>query len=145
MEEDWRIDSSPASLGAYRDVVSNALYGGTDPAPTNATRSKATVRALQVAPSRAIVSGRRTAVHRAKVVYRLSHRARVQIAVRDRRGGLARPGATVTLDPRRSGRIRLSRLVGARRLHRGSYRVVARAMDRSGSQSRPRRVRFRVV
>jgi beta-mannanase len=146
MEEDWRVDSSQASVEAYRDVVSNTLYGGTDPAPTSAPT---TVRALQVAPSRAIVASgatrRGTAVRRAKVVYRLSHRARVQIAVRDRRGGSARPGATVTLDPRRSGRIRLSKLVGGRRLHRGSYRVVARAIDHNGNRSRPRRVRFRVV
>ena len=145
MEEDWRIDSSQASLEAYRDVVSNELYGGTDPAPTNATSAKATVRALQMAPSRGTVSRREAAVHRAKIVYRLSHRARVQIAVRARRGGSARPGAIVTLDPRRSGRVRLSKLVGGRRLHRGGYRIVARAIDHSGNRSRPRRVSFRVV
>lgn len=27
-EEDWRIDSSPASLQAYREVVASSLYGG---------------------------------------------------------------------------------------------------------------------
>ena len=89
MEQDWRVDSSQASLEAYRDVVSSSLYGGTDPAPARA--AKATVRALQMAPSRGTVSRRGAAVHRAKVVYRLSHRARVQIAVRGRRGGSARP------------------------------------------------------
>lgn len=32
-EEDWRINSSTASLAAYREVVANELYGGTEPAP----------------------------------------------------------------------------------------------------------------
>jgi beta-mannanase len=147
MEEDWRLESSQASLQAYRDVVSNSLYGGTDPAPAGAAKTKATVRALQVAPSRAIraggAGGRETAAHRAKVVYRLSRRAGVQITLRGRRGMAA---ARVTLgDPRRRGRIRLSRLVRGPRIQRGSYRVVARAIDGSGIRSKPRRVRFRVV
>lgn len=149
MEQDWRIDSSRASLEAYRAVVSNSLYGGPDPAPT-ATKSKATVLALQVAPSRAIVAGgvgrRGTAAPRAKVVYRLSRRATVQIAVHVRRGGSVKPAATVTIGrPTRNGRIRLSKLMGGRRMHRGSYRVVARAIDRGGTRSKPRQVRFRVV
>jgi hypothetical protein len=136
MEQDWRIDSSRSSLEAYRDVVSSSLYGGPDPVPS-VTKSKATVRRLQVTPSKAIA-----ATHRAKVVYRLSRRARVRIAVR---GGSVRRRAAATLDPRRGGRIRLSKLMGGRRIHRGSYRIVARAIDRSGARSKPRKVSFRVV
>src|SRR4029079_789672 len=72
MEQDWRVDSSPGSLDAYRDVVSSSVYGGPDPAPSVAKRS-ATVRKLQVAPSAAVAAKRR-----ANVVYRLSRRARIQ-------------------------------------------------------------------
>ena len=38
MEQDWRVDSSQASLDAYRDVASSSLYGGPDPAPSVAKR-----------------------------------------------------------------------------------------------------------
>ncbi len=141
MEQDWRVDSSRASLEAYRDVVSSSLYGGVDPAPSTAARKNATVRALRVTPSRAIQT-----TGRAKVVYRLSRRARVQVALRDRRGDPVKRGATLTIGhPKRSGRIRLSTLIRGRRMHRGSYRVVARAIDGSGARSKRRQVRFRVV
>lgn len=148
MEQDWRVDSSPASLRAYRDVVSSSLYGGADPAPSFPAQTK--VRALRLTPSTTIrASGagkRRAAGSRAKVVYRLSRRARVKIAVHDRGSGSAKPARTVTVrHPRRSGRIRLSTLVRGHRMRRGSYRLVATAIDRHGVQSRPRQVRFRVV
>ncbi len=140
MEQDWRVDSSPASLRAFRDVVSSSLYGGANPAPPVPVQTK--VRALRLTPSTTI----RAKASRAKVVYRLSRRARVRIAVHKRGRGTANPARTVTIrHPRRSGRIRLSTLVRGHRMHRGSYRVVARAIDRHGARSRPRQVRFRVV
>jgi Glycosyl hydrolase family 26 len=145
MEQDWRVDSSPASLRAYRDVVSNSLYGGADPAPSFPARTK--VRALRLTPSTTIrASAPRAGASRAKVIYRLSRRARVRIAVHGRRGGPAKFARIVTIrHPRRSGRIRLSTLVRGHRMHRGSYRIVARAIDRHGARSRPRQARFRVV
>ena len=136
MEQDWRVDSSQGSLDAYRDVVSSSIYGGPDPAPTVAKR-RATVQKLQVAPSAAVA-----ATHRAKVVYQLSKRARVQVSLSGRHA----TAATVKVErTTRSGRIRLSKLSSGRRLHRGRYRLVARAVDRTGALSAPRRVRFRVA
>jgi beta-mannanase len=135
MEENWTVDSSNASLNAYRDVVSSSLYGGPDPAPTTSTTSPK-VKALRVTPS-----GRSRAALRAKVVYRLSRRARVRIALH---GPAATRDVTVA-HPTQGGRIRLSSLIRGRRVHRGSYRVVARAMDPSGHHSQPKRVRFRVA
>jgi beta-mannanase len=135
MEQDWRVDSSQASLAAYRDVVSNSIYGGPDPAPSVAKR-RAKVQKLRVSPSAAVA-----ATHRAKVVYRLSRRARVQVSLSGRR---AKPSTVKIGEPSRSGRIRLRKLAGGRRLHRGSYRLVARAIDRTGALSAPRRIRFRV-
>ncbi len=139
MEQDWRVNSSDASLRAFRTVVSSSLYGGPDPAPTF-EKKKATVRALQVTPSRAIATNAR----RAKVAYRLSRSAGVRITVHA--GQRAKKVASVTIrHARRSGRVRFSKLVGGHRLHRGNYRAVARAIDRSGAKSKPRRTRFRIV
>jgi beta-mannanase len=145
MEEDWRLDSSQSSLQAYRDVVSNSLYGGPDPAPSTATNLSAKVQNLRVTPSKAIAAHPRrpSAALRAKVVYRLSRRASVRIALRGSRKGSAK---TLTVDhPTRSGRVQLSKLMSPRRMRRGSYHVVARAIDRSGARSKPRQVGFRIV
>ena len=142
MEQDWRVNSSNASLQAYRDVVSSSLYGGTDPAPVDLTKRTATVQNLRVTPSR--FAGARTTASRARVAYRLSRRARVKISVRDARGHAAKPAVTIA-QPTRSGRIALSKLVGTRRLRHGSYRVVARAVDRNGTRSASRQARFRII
>ncbi len=137
MEQDWRVDSSPASLRAYRDVVASSLYGGPEPAPALAP-SPPTVRGLRVSPSGALASTRR-----AKVVYRLSRRARVRISVHGRHAATTAP---VTIaQPARGGRVRLSSLLGGDRVRRGAYRVVARAIRPGGKLSAPRRVRFRVI
>ena len=144
MEQDWRVDSSQASLEAFRSVVSSSVYGGSDPAPTAAEPPSPEMKALRVTPSGAMAHvARPRAALRAKVVYRLSHRARVRIALRGGRRGSAK---TVTMEhPTRGGRIRLSNLIRGRRVHRGSYRVVARAIDSRGARSKPKQVRFRVA
>jgi hypothetical protein len=143
MEQDWRVNSSSSALQAFRDVASSALYGGPDPAPSTPEQS-AKVRTLAVTPSRlAGQSSGATRASRAKVVYRLSHPARLQISVRNSRGRALR---RVTIAKRsKGGRVALSKLVGGRRMRRGSYRVVARAVNGSGSHSAPRRARFRIV
>jgi hypothetical protein len=134
MEQDWRVNSSQESLQAFKDVVSSSLYGGPEPAPP-------AVRALQVTPSKAMSA---PATPRGKVVYRLSRRAKVRIALHRRRAGWG--GSAVTMRyPRRRGRVRLSTLFRGHRIRRGRYRVVARAVDAGGARSKARRVRFRIV
>ena len=145
MEQDWRVNSSSSALQAFRDVASSSLYGGPDPAPSSPEQS-AKIRTLTVTPSR--LAGRssgatKTTVSRAKVAYRLSHSARLKISVRDSRGHASKP---VTIaQPTKGGRVALSKLVGGRPMRRGGYRVVARAVNRSGSHSAPRQARFRIV
>jgi len=145
MEQDWRVNSSSSALQAFRDVASSSLYGGPDPAPSS-TEQSAKVQTLTVTPSR--LAGRssgatKTTVSRAKVAYRLSHSARLKISVRDSRGHASAP---VTIaQPSKGGRVALSKLVGGRHMRRGGYRVVARAVNRSGSHSKPRQARFRIV
>jgi hypothetical protein len=160
-EEDWRIDSSSASLAAYREVVASTLYGGTVP-PAPAAETEVKVEQLEVTPTATTSpsspdapssptttpthtkkSKKRASVH-GRIRYRLSRRASVRLELR---GPRIKPQADlgVTLShPRLHGRIRLSRLTGGRALPRGRYRVVAIAIT-DGSASHPRRAHFRVV
>ncbi|MGH2974994.1 MAG: glycoside hydrolase family 26 protein [Solirubrobacterales bacterium] len=137
MEQDWTVDSSHASLDAYRQVVSSSLYGGSDPSPITSPAPSPKVDALRVTAARG-----RPAVRRAKVVYRLSRRARVRIALH---GPAAAAGAVTVADPSRGGQVRLSTLIRGHRARPGTYRVVARAISPDGAHSSARRVRFRVT
>jgi Glycosyl hydrolase family 26 len=140
MEQDWRVDSSQASLQAFRSVVSSSVYGGPDSAPTAAPASSAAVRRLRVTRSRA--SAHSGGAAGAKVVYGLSKRAPVRIAVR---GGGSAGGAVTVRKAKQSGRIPLSDVVGRNRIQRGSYRVVAKVVGPGARHSKSRQVRFRVV
>jgi Glycosyl hydrolase family 26 len=149
-EEDWRIASSTSSLEAYRQVVSNSLYGGTDPAPAPEATEPIEVTSVEVTPKpkhgkkKSAVSRLR---HRARVVYRLSRRAKVNIVVHaHRRNGSHHLYEMTIGKPKRHGSVRLTRLLGGHPLGRGTYRVVVTALDESsGATSRPRKTRFRVA
>jgi len=149
-EDDWRIDSSTASLEAYRRVVSSSLYGGgTDPAPAS---ERIKVLSVDVVPKAIHGKGAkrrrgRVVRRRARVVYRLSRRAAVHIAVRARRArGRRRPSTLTISRPRRRGSVRISRIMGGRPLRPGAYRVAVRAIDRKrGARSRPRKARFLIA
>jgi hypothetical protein len=162
-EQDWRIDSSSSSLAAYREVVSNSLYGGSDPAPSEEAgapspaarkdpkRQSATVRLLRVAApggaARASKRGTAAAVpssgllRRTRIVYRLSQPAPVRISLESGQGGSV--ASTTIHRAARHGTIRLSKLVRTR-LRRGGYRVVAQTLGGETGTS-PRRARFRVI
>lgn len=68
----------------------------------------------------------------------LSERARVTFSVRGRRGGTVRLSL-----PRGTSRVRVTGRLGGKRLRRGSYRLVLRAVDAAGNATR-RTLRFRV-
>ena len=155
-EDDWRIDSSAASLEAYREVVSSSLYGGTDsvpaPRPVEVTSVKVTPTVYQgqaaEGGSGRVVRGvvRVVKSRRARVVYRLSRRAAVHIAVRARRGGGRRSPFGLTISrPRRRGSVRISRIMGGHPLRPGAYKVAVRAIDKSGARSRSRKARFLIA
>jgi hypothetical protein len=150
-EDDWRIASSNASLEAYRRVVANSLYGGTEAAPAPLSTEPPEVTSVEVTPKpkgkkKKAASVSRALSRRARVVYRLSRRAKVSIAVHVRRGRSHRIFETTIEKRARHGRVRLSKLLGGRPLHRGTYRVVVTAVDEeSGTTSRPRKARFQVT
>jgi hypothetical protein len=138
MEQDWRVESSRASLAAYREVVASTLYGGDVP-PSDVPE----VKRLRVA----IGSGaaRRERVRGGRVVFRLSDSASVTLSLATAAGSTVR-GANLTV--RRSagrGSVGLRRLAGGHRLRAGvSYLVVATASSSQGIASRPRKTVFRV-
>ena len=149
-EEDWRIASSTASLEAYRHVVSNSLYGGSEAAPAPEATEPIEVTSVEVTPKPK--HGHKKATtralrRRARVVYRLSRRAKVSIAVHAHRRNGSHHLYEVTIErPKRHGSVRLTRLLGGHPLGRGTYRVVVTALDEaSGATSQPRKARFKVA
>ena len=160
-EDDWRIDSSAASLAAYRQVVASDLYGGTQPTDTsgptglgavaNPVETKPlAIRSLRV-PRRILVGGGRSrrGVRRSSGIYvtfSLTRAARTYIKVQRRKPS----GRFVTVAKRvrraRAGvtRIALARLVRLRRLRPGAYRIKISAFDNRGGRSN-RIARFRAV
>lgn len=145
-EDDWRINSSQASLDAYRAVVNCSLYGGSGtcdagsapvPVPTTpGKKKKPKVRGVHVTPRvQSDVSG--------SVSYGLSEPAKVEIRIVPTG---RRAGRTVVSRVSRHGRNRvpLERIVRRRKLHVGSYRVVITAKS-DGQRSRARKARFHVI
>jgi hypothetical protein len=149
-EQDWRINTSPSALEAYREVVSNSLYGGPNPPPGPESVStkggkksgrRTIVKRLRVTPSAAPT--RRVARSRAKVLYALSHRARVHLTLRSVKGGAR---FELTVKPRGNrGQISLARIAKGVALRPGPYRLTAVPVSPDGGRVGHRHAGFRVV
>ena len=163
-ELDWRVNSSQASLDAFRKVVASSLYGGTQPPPAivepapvvkeltvvpkpqPAPVPTAEAPAQQAPPSSSVPAGRQHRRHgvvlRGRITYKLSQRAQVRIALR-------RPNAAplVFTGEQNAGhkRVSLAELVGRRRMRRGAYRVSIVARTSTGTRSAPRSHRFHIA
>jgi hypothetical protein len=147
-EDDWRINSSQASLEAYRAVVNCPIYGGSgnceggseapaeEPTKPKGKGKKPKVRAVHV--TRTVP----TSVQ-GSVSYGITQPAEVQITV------VPRGGKKGTVIHRKSGRghhrLPLARILHRRHLHVGRYRVVVTARNDEGRRSRPHKAHFRVV
>ena len=147
-EEDWRINSSEASLQAYREVVASSLYGGTVPPP--AVEPVVSVEQLEVTPTESVPAPTESPKAKGKgkkstkIVYRLSRKASVRISVKSPGSRRARKSLLIER-PSITGRVDLSRLISARSLRRGTYVVTATAIDSTGLSSKPRHAGFRVI
>jgi hypothetical protein len=140
-EDDWRIDSSPSSLDAYRAVVGCSLYGGGGPCdPGHPGRMK-----IRRRPPRCSL----------RVTRRVPPSIRGAVSYCVTRGALARiviqgqaPRRRVASLVHRShpgrNRVPLGRILGRRRLRPGPYRVVVTLRRRDG-RSRARLAHFRIV
>lgn len=158
-EQDWRVNSSSASLAAYREVASSKIYGGTvdvplppleGEAPTK--RKKKAIRSLNVTPTvttSALDGGSSPQALAASrfdgtIVYRLAESSVVKITIerRSRRGRFAHKMTITRRSHLGRSRVPFSRLGGRLKLRRGVYRVSVDALEDSG---RPRHDTFRVL
>lgn len=154
-EEDWRINTSSASLAAYREVVASTLYGGNVAPAAETKEPQPVVEELEVtpvvpaAPSQGPAPKKKghRAVHvRGKGSYRVSPGV-TSVKLRIKGPGLSGRMAKRTLtisNPESHGTFQLSSLSGGRLLRDRRYRVVAVAI-RGGNVSKPRRAHFRVA
>jgi len=135
-EDDWRVNSSQASLGAYRAVVNCWIYGGTGPCEGATERKRLTVRSVHVTPrfSNAVAGS---------VSYDLSETAQVQIKILPL-GHYAHTVSVVRKSRTGHNRVPLARILHRRHLHAGRYRVVVIARNQS-DRSRRHRAHFRVL
>lgn len=164
MEQDWRLDSSSASLAAYRDVVASTLYGGNVPPPVEGTtttppkkkKKPKALRTLRVTqrvgyarraqPRRQVKRRPGAARVRGQIRYRLNDNATVQLEIARRSGN---GGFSTKAVLRRSGRtggsrIPLARLSDQVKFRPGAYRVSVTATDGEGRKS-SRGASFRVL
>ena len=143
-EDDWRINSSQASLDAYRAVVNCSIYGGAgscdgggESETPKKKKKKPKLRELRVTrrvPNE--VSG--------KVAYTIDQPVKVEITITPNDRTAKKIVSSRKSRPGRN-RVPLKRLLRKRRLPEGSYRVVITAKDGEGQRSRPRKARFHVV
>jgi hypothetical protein len=161
-EADWRVDSSPAALAAFRAVASSSLYGGPVPYQPPVVKPPAPVienvgvtkrirpasePQQEAAKSQKAKKQRRAAAKRGRrrgtIRFRLSRAAAVRIHI-ERRGSPARH-----LVLRRRGHagrnvVRFSARTGGRRLIPGRYRVTVVALA-NGRRSQEGHAGFRVL
>jgi hypothetical protein len=149
-EADWRVNSSQASLEAFREVAASSLYGGPVPYQPFAEEAAPVVEEVNVTKrihgkpkhhSRS--AAKRSALHHGRISYRVSTASRVNIRIEQR----GKAGRHIVLRRHaRSGRnvVRFSTKVAGHRLTPGGYRVSVTAVAK-GKQSRERRAAFRVL
>ena len=100
-ESDWRVNSSQASLEAFREVAASSLYGGPIPYKPFVEEAAPVVEEVNVTkrihgkPKRHLRSAatRTAAVRRGTISYRVANASRVDIRIEQR----GRPGRHVTL------------------------------------------------
>lgn len=145
-ESDWRVDSSQASLEAFREVAASSLYGGPNPYQPFVEETTPVVEAVHVT-KRILASPRhrsRTASpRRGTISYRVSQKSRVQIRIEQK----GHPNRHVILR-RTSGKgrstVHFSTKIAGHRLTPGGYRVSVSALA-NGKQSQEKRAGFRVL
>jgi beta-mannanase len=152
-EADWRVDSSPASLAAFRTVAASSLYGGPVPYQPFAEATAPVVESLDVTkrispspqppPRPKRRAGGQRALRHGTIRYRLSRSAAVRIRIQ-RRGAPARH----LLIRRRGGAglntVRFSARLAGHKLGPGRYRVSIVALA-NGRRSQQESAGFRVL
>ncbi|HEX4308006.1 MAG TPA: glycosyl hydrolase [Solirubrobacterales bacterium] len=147
-EEDWRVNSSPEALQAFREVAASPLYGGAagaTAAPTAPAPAPAPVEVVELA----VESSSRTqaadssAPPPALVSFRLSHKAKVRIVVHKAKGKRGQGKRALAVHSGRGGR-RRSRVSLARLTHLSPARYVLTVTAGHGSTVTRRSTNFRI-
>jgi Glycosyl hydrolase family 26 len=148
-EDDWRINSSQASLDAYRAVAACSTYGGAqscEAAPQEPPKGKGNGKGKgkkRTIAIRGVHVPERVSSHVSGTLsYGVTDTAEVQIRVK-------RPGHKTTVIRRKSSRghhrLGLARILHRRHVRVGRYRVVVIARNDEGHRTRPHKAHFRVV
>lgn len=149
-EADWRVNSSQASLEAFRTVAASSLYGGPVPYQPYAEEEAPVVEEVQVTKKIHGKSKRRTtrakrskAPRRGTIRYRLSGRATVEIRI-EQRGAARRHVAWRRKSSAGLNTVHFSTRIDGHRLTPGGYRVSVVALA-NGVKSAEKRAGFRVL
>ncbi len=135
-ETDWRVDSSAASLAAYRSMAADPYFNqqpAEPPPPDDGIADAPDVKKLKVNPHRVR--------HKARVGFTLTERS--DVTVRVQKAGAVIRGLKVN-DTMPKGRHRVKwngRRKNGHKVAPGRYRIVVYAENESGKHQRYRRVR----
>jgi hypothetical protein len=148
-ESDWRVDSSQASLEAFREVAASSLYGGPNPYQPFVEVTPPVVEEVHVTkripgkPQRRPHRRSTDAVRRGTISYRVSQQSKVEIRIEQK--GHANRDVTLrrTSDKGRST-VHFSTKIAGHRLTPGGYRVSVTAVA-NGKHSQQKRAGFRVL
>lgn len=144
-ESDWRVDSSQASLDAFREVAASSLYGGPVPYQPIAEATPPVVEAVHVTKkirTKPRHHARAVNARRGTISYRVSQKSRVQIRIEQK--GTNRHVILRRISGKGRSTVHFSTKIAGHRLPPGGYRVSVSALA-NGKQSREKRAGFRVL
>jgi hypothetical protein len=144
-ESDWRVDSSQASLEAFREVAASSLYGGPVPYQPFAEETPPVVEAVHVTKKIRTNPRHRSSAAKARrgtISYRVSQKSRVQIRIEQK--GTNRHVILRRTSGKGRSTVHFSTKIAGHRLTPGGYRVSVSALA-NGKQSREKRAGFRIL
>lgn len=144
-ESDWRVDSSQASLEAFREVAASSLYGGPVPYQPFVEETPPVVEAVHVTKkirTNPRHRARAVKVRRGTISYRVSQKSRIQIRIEQK--GTNRHVILRRTSGKGRSTVHFSTKIAGHRLTPGGYRVSVSALA-NGKQSPEKRAGFRVL
>lgn len=144
-ESDWRVNSSQASLEAFREVAASSLYGGPTPYQPVAEEVPPVIEEVQVTKRiHPRHHGHRSAVaRRGTISYRVSQKSSVQIRIQQK-GHADRHVLLHRTSGKGRSTVHFSTRIAGHRLTPGGYRVSVSAVA-NGKQSQEKRAGFRIL
>jgi hypothetical protein len=143
-EEDWRVNSSPEALQAFREVAASPIYDGSAAAVAGPASVEVLELGVEASPGAATADSAGAAVSPPVLVsFRLSHKAKVRIVLHKAKGRRGHGGRTVAVRSSHGGRER-SKVSVARLTRLARARYVLTITAEHGSVTSRRSTRFRV-